>query len=132
MSSGLSLILFTENEEYLPGITQGYGARLHIHNQDQFPLPSENGVFISSASQTDIGLRLVIYHILNLIRIDLLNITKNEELFFFKQKVHLFSMKCSSFFFKSCIFFLLFFFSIFYLVQFELTGIFSRFFPEYR
>jgi hypothetical protein len=86
LSSGLSLILFTENEEYLPGITQGYGARLHIHNQDQFPLPSENGVFISSASQTDIGLRLVIYHILNLIRIDLLNITKNEELFFLNKK----------------------------------------------
>ena len=99
LSSGLSLILFTENEEYLPGITQGYGARLHIHNQDQFPLPSENGVFISSASQTDIGLRLVIYHILNLIRKDMLNITKNEELVFSKQNVHLFSMKCSSFFF---------------------------------
>ena len=89
------MILFTENEEYLPGITQGYGARLHIHNQDQFPLPSENGVFISSASQTDIGLRLVIvYYILNLIRIDLLNITKIKNcLVFLKQKVHLFSMK---------------------------------------
>jgi hypothetical protein len=57
--SGLSLILYTENDEYLSGISQGYGMRLLIHEQGTFPMPNDEGILISSSFETSIGLRLV-------------------------------------------------------------------------
>lgn len=52
-------MLYTENDEYLPGISQGYGMRLQIHKQGTFPIPDQEGIFISSSYETHIGLRLV-------------------------------------------------------------------------
>lgn len=48
-----------ENDEYLKGLSQGYGMRLQIHDQDTFPLPDEEGIFASSSYETHVGLRLV-------------------------------------------------------------------------
>lgn len=48
-----------ENDEYLKGLSQGYGMRLQIHDQDTFPLPDEEGIFVSSSYETHVGLRLV-------------------------------------------------------------------------
>ncbi|XP_048762516.1 degenerin mec-10-like isoform X1 [Ostrea edulis] len=56
--SGLSLILYTENDEYLNGISQGHGMRLLIHEQGTFPMPNDEGILISSSFETNIGLRL--------------------------------------------------------------------------
>lgn len=57
--TGLTMMLYTENDEYLPGISQGYGMRLQIHKQGTFPIPDQEGIFISSSYETHIGLRLV-------------------------------------------------------------------------
>lgn len=52
-------MLYTENDEYLPGISQGYGMRLQIYKQGTFPIPDQEGIFISSSYETHVGLRLV-------------------------------------------------------------------------
>ncbi|XP_062617799.1 amiloride-sensitive sodium channel subunit alpha-like [Saccostrea cucullata] len=57
-SSGLTLIFYTENEEFLTGISQGYGMRLQIHDVGSFPMPAQEGIYISSSFETHIGLRL--------------------------------------------------------------------------
>ncbi|XP_060082851.1 uncharacterized protein LOC132562140 [Ylistrum balloti] len=54
---GLTMILFMENDEYLPGFTQGYGARVTINDQYSFPYPADEGFFVSSAFETHIGLK---------------------------------------------------------------------------
>ncbi|XP_069127691.1 acid-sensing ion channel 1-like [Argopecten irradians] len=56
---GLSLILFMENEEYIDGITQGYGARVTIHEKNTMPFPLDNGFFSSTSFQTSVALKLV-------------------------------------------------------------------------
>ncbi|KAK3096142.1 hypothetical protein FSP39_023666 [Pinctada imbricata] len=56
---GLELILLTENSEYLRGITDGYGARVVVHPQGTFPYPHDQGFFISTATETNVALRLV-------------------------------------------------------------------------
>ena len=57
--SGLSLVLFLQNYEFLEGISLGYGTRLSLHAQGTKPVPDEEGLFISSASETNIGLSKV-------------------------------------------------------------------------
>ncbi|XP_069128572.1 amiloride-sensitive sodium channel subunit gamma-like [Argopecten irradians] len=56
---GLSIILFMENSEYIPGLTQGYGARVTINDQSTFPFPADEGFFVSSAFETHIGLKQI-------------------------------------------------------------------------
>ncbi|XP_063446611.1 degenerin unc-8-like [Mytilus trossulus] len=56
--NGLSLILYMDKEEYLKQISEGYGARVLIHNRDTYPYPLEEGVFVPSSSETQIGLRM--------------------------------------------------------------------------
>ncbi|XP_078318173.1 acid-sensing ion channel 1C-like isoform X2 [Crassostrea virginica] len=56
--SGLTMIFYTQNEEFLSGISEGYGMRLQIHEQGTFPMPDQEGIFISSSFETHIGLRL--------------------------------------------------------------------------
>ena len=56
---GLTMIFYTQNEEFLSGISEGYGMRLQIHEQGTFPMPDQEGIFISSSFETHIGLRLV-------------------------------------------------------------------------
>ena len=53
------MIFYTQNEEFLSGISEGYGMRLQIHEQRTFPMPDQEGIFISSSFETHIGLRLV-------------------------------------------------------------------------
>ena len=58
------MIFYTQNEEFLSGISEGYGMRLQIHEQGTFPMPDQEGIFISSSFETHIGLRLVeLFHI---------------------------------------------------------------------
>lgn len=56
---GLTVILFLEIDEYLKGLTTGYGARVQFQKRDTYPFPKAEGVFISGAMETDIGLKYV-------------------------------------------------------------------------
>lgn len=56
--TGLTLIFYTQNDEFLEGISQGYGMRLQIHEPGTFPMPDEEGIFLSSSFESHIGLRL--------------------------------------------------------------------------
>ncbi|OWF34802.1 degenerin deg-1-like [Mizuhopecten yessoensis] len=56
---GLSVILYMQNEEYIHGITQGYGARITVHQKDTIPFPADNGFYASTSFETSIGLKLV-------------------------------------------------------------------------
>ena len=57
--TGMVLKIFLQNEEYLKGITNGYGIRLTIHHPSTFPYPHDEGIFIPAAMETSIGLKLV-------------------------------------------------------------------------
>ncbi|XP_064616308.1 amiloride-sensitive sodium channel subunit gamma-2-like [Liolophura sinensis] len=57
--NGLSLILYLENAEYIPGLTSGYGARLVIGQPGQMVLAEYNGLYLSAGAETDVGLRLI-------------------------------------------------------------------------
>lgn len=61
---GLSLILYMDKEEYLKQISEGYGARVLVHDKDTYPYPLEEGFFVPSSSETQIGLRMVRYLII--------------------------------------------------------------------
>ncbi|XP_062568259.1 acid-sensing ion channel 3-like [Saccostrea cucullata] len=54
--SGLSFIFFTENDEYVDSISQGYGLRLQVHNPGTFPNPSDKGLSIPTSFHSNIGL----------------------------------------------------------------------------
>ncbi|XP_061195533.1 acid-sensing ion channel 4-A-like [Saccostrea echinata] len=56
--SGLSLIFFTENDEYIDSISQGYGLRLHVHQPGSFPNPYDKGLSIPTSFHSNIGLRV--------------------------------------------------------------------------
>ncbi|KAL3869755.1 hypothetical protein ACJMK2_042396 [Sinanodonta woodiana] len=56
---GLIITLNLENWEILEGVSQGYGARLVVHEPGTIPFPSTEGIFISSFFETNIGLRMV-------------------------------------------------------------------------
>ncbi|XP_071179225.1 FMRFamide-activated amiloride-sensitive sodium channel-like [Mytilus edulis] len=58
-TNGLSLILYMDKEEYLKQISEGYGARVLVHDKDTYPYPLEEGFFVPSSSETQIGLRMV-------------------------------------------------------------------------
>lgn len=57
-------MLFLEVNEYLKGLTTGYGARVHVHEPGTYPYPAEEGLYIPASMETDIGLRMV-WHIIN-------------------------------------------------------------------
>ncbi|XP_053395303.1 amiloride-sensitive sodium channel subunit alpha-like isoform X1 [Mercenaria mercenaria] len=57
--SGLSLILFLETNEYLKGITTGYGMRVNIQKPSTYPFPADEGMYIPASMETDIALKLV-------------------------------------------------------------------------
>ena len=56
---GLTLVLYMELEEYLTGISQGYGLRLVVHEPKSFPFPADRGIYISPASEWHIGMKMV-------------------------------------------------------------------------
>ncbi|XP_063443809.1 degenerin unc-8-like [Mytilus trossulus] len=58
-SNGLSLVLYMDRLEYLNEISEGYGARVQIHDRDTYPYPDEGGIFVPTASETNIGIRMV-------------------------------------------------------------------------
>lgn len=48
-----------DNQDYLKGLTQGYGARVVIHDKGTAPFPAENGIFASTQYESAITLKLV-------------------------------------------------------------------------
>lgn len=56
---GLSIQLFLENSEYLGGIAHGYGVRLDLKQRDSYPFPADEGIYVPSGMETDIGLRML-------------------------------------------------------------------------
>lgn len=53
------MTLYMQNEEYLTGATQGYGARVTIHEHGSLPYPATDGIFIPTAFETSIALKRV-------------------------------------------------------------------------
>lgn len=51
--------MYTETEEYLTGITQGYGARIQIHDRYTYPFPSDEGEYVASGFETHVALKQV-------------------------------------------------------------------------
>ncbi|XP_055887095.1 amiloride-sensitive sodium channel subunit alpha-like isoform X2 [Biomphalaria glabrata] len=56
---GLELTLFLETDEYIPGITNGRGIQVVIHQPGTVPFPKDEGIAVAAGSQTFIGLRVV-------------------------------------------------------------------------
>ena len=52
-------MLYMDTQEYIPGITDGYGARIQIHNINDIPFPYESGLFLASGQETSIAVRMV-------------------------------------------------------------------------
>ena len=48
-----------ETAEYLQGITNGFGARLAINEDNTYPFPFDEGIDIAAGMETSIGLKLV-------------------------------------------------------------------------
>ena len=57
--AGLKLQIYVEQDKYIPGIADGAGIRLVIHNQTDMPLPNEQGINIQPGTKTSIGLTKV-------------------------------------------------------------------------
>ncbi|CAC5384945.1 unnamed protein product [Mytilus coruscus] len=57
--NGLTLTLYTETDEYLTGIAQGYGARIQIHDLYTYPFPSDEGEYVASGFETHVALKQV-------------------------------------------------------------------------
>ncbi|KAL4236499.1 hypothetical protein ACF0H5_004885 [Mactra antiquata] len=55
---GLSVILFLETNEYLRGLTTGFGTRVVVQERNTYPFPSHEGMFIPASMETDIGLKM--------------------------------------------------------------------------
>ncbi|XP_078698642.1 epithelial sodium channel subunit alpha-like isoform X1 [Branchiostoma floridae x Branchiostoma belcheri] len=55
---GLSLILYIEQDEYIPAIAEKAGARVVIHNPYVFPFPESEGFDAAPGFLTSAGLRL--------------------------------------------------------------------------
>ncbi|GFN85508.1 acid-sensing ion channel 1, partial [Plakobranchus ocellatus] len=56
---GLTMYLFLQDEEYLHGITNSMGFKVHIHNIGEFPNPYSEGLSVSAGMETFIGLKKV-------------------------------------------------------------------------
>ncbi|XP_064605970.1 amiloride-sensitive sodium channel subunit beta-like [Liolophura sinensis] len=55
---GLQLILYTEVDEYIPGLALGYGMRLALSMHNTLPPITSEGMFISAGAETSIGIQL--------------------------------------------------------------------------
>ena len=58
-SAAFKLELYIEQDDYVPGIADGAGVRLVIHNQTDMPLPDEQGINLQPGTKTSIGLTRV-------------------------------------------------------------------------
>ena len=56
MSTGLSLVLFLQTDEFISGLTNGYGIKMVVHDRGTKPLPQDEGIFIAAATESNIGL----------------------------------------------------------------------------
>lgn len=56
---GLELVVFLENHEYIEGITTGKGIHVVIHELKTLPFPDDEGIAISPATQTILGMKQV-------------------------------------------------------------------------
>ncbi|KAH9491440.1 hypothetical protein Btru_032187 [Bulinus truncatus] len=56
---GLELTFYLETEEYIPGISNGKGMQIVIHEQGTIPFPKDEGLAVSAGFQTFIGLRMI-------------------------------------------------------------------------
>ncbi|XP_045161050.2 amiloride-sensitive sodium channel subunit beta-like [Mercenaria mercenaria] len=54
---GLYLLLYLQVNEFIKGITNGFGAKLVIHEPGTAPLPDDGGVFVAANTETDIALK---------------------------------------------------------------------------
>ena len=53
------LTINLENHEAIVGLTEGFGLRVVIHEQNSLPLPSDLGFTVSAGYETSVGLRMV-------------------------------------------------------------------------
>ncbi|XP_071964199.1 acid-sensing ion channel 2-like [Antedon mediterranea] len=58
-SSGLRLVLFIEQDEYLYDVSSSAGVRVVVHDQNRMPFPEDEGYFVPPGYHTSIALRKV-------------------------------------------------------------------------
>ncbi|XP_059164363.1 degenerin mec-4-like [Physella acuta] len=58
-AGGLELTIFLETHEYIPGISNGMGIQLLVHDQETVPFPDEEGIAISPGTNTFVGIKQV-------------------------------------------------------------------------
>ncbi|KAL4237177.1 hypothetical protein ACF0H5_005557 [Mactra antiquata] len=56
-NGGLTLMINLQTDEFIHGITNGYGAKLVVHDAGTIPLPEQEGIFVSAGTETNIGLK---------------------------------------------------------------------------
>lgn len=57
--SGLTVLLYLQTADFIDGITNGFGAKVVIHEPGTSPLPDDEGAFVFAAGETDISLKRV-------------------------------------------------------------------------
>ena len=57
--AAFQLQLYVNVDEYIPGIADGAGVRVVIHDQSEMPLPEENGFNVKPGSKTSIEISKV-------------------------------------------------------------------------
>lgn len=53
--TGLSLIFDINQDEYIPGFTEGAGIRVVVHDQSEMPFPEYHGIAVNPGHMTYIG-----------------------------------------------------------------------------
>lgn len=57
--AGLSLVIFVEQYDYVPILTEAVGARVVIHNQTDMPFPEQNGISLTTGTLVNVGIKKV-------------------------------------------------------------------------
>lgn len=59
ISPAFTISLYVNSAEYIPGISDGVGARVVIHDQNEMPLPEQTGFNVRPGSKTSVELTRV-------------------------------------------------------------------------
>ena len=53
------MVLYLQTNEFLKGLTNGYGIRMTLQRPQTYPFPYDQGIFVPAAMETSIGLKMV-------------------------------------------------------------------------
>ena len=53
------MVIFLEQYDYIPILTEAVGARVVVHDQSVMPFPGENAISVTANTQVNIGVKKV-------------------------------------------------------------------------